>query len=221
MPYFMRHYSAFSQVILMEGHSTDRTVEIAKSFGAIHMEVDTNNQVNDEIYLKLKNNIWKESKADWVIICDADEFVYHSNLKAYLKKTKSIVFMPRLFNMYSEFFPSKDGQIYDEIQYGKEGGAKMNLFRPSELAEINYAIGCHHASPVGKNGVIIPDLISPIITMHMRHLSRKYIIERNKYYFGRLSDVNKKYGWGYHLGATEEEINRHFNNELTQVIKVI
>lgn len=218
MPYFMRHYSRFAQVILMEGHSTDRTVMIAESYGAKIMKVDTSNQVNDEIYLELKNNVWKGSKADWVIVCDADEFVYHPDLVNYLKETKSTVFLPRLWNMYSEVFPSGEGQIYDEVQYGKEGGAKMNLFRPDQLTEINYAVGCHFARPEGN---VILDTTSPIMTLHMRHLSRKYVIDKNRYLFSRLSDVNKKHSWGYHLAASEDEINRHFNNELTALIKVI
>jgi glycosyltransferase involved in cell wall biosynthesis len=220
--YTMKHYTQFSDVILMEGHSTDRTVEIAQHYGAKIMKVDTNNQVNDEVYLQLKNNVWKESKADWVIIADCDEFVYLPNLKVYLENTLAQVIMPRLFNMMSETFPTTKGQIYEEIQYGREGGAKINLFNPSFVKEINYAIGCHHADPIDKFGYkIAPDVQSPILTFHMRHLSRQYTMDKNKYLYSRLSDINKLHNWGYHLAATNEEYNRWFNNEMTALIKVI
>lgn len=218
MDYFMKHYSRFSQVILMEGHSTDRTVQIAKSYGAIHMEVDSNNEVNDDIWTNLKNNCWKNSKADWVIICDADEFVVHPDLPGYLEQTKSTIFLPRLFNMFSENFPTTKGQIYDEVQFGREGGAKMNVFKPSEIREINYSVGCHHARPEGN---VILDINSPIMTLHMRHLSRQYVIDKNRYLHARLSETNKKHGWGYHLAAPPEEVIRYFNNEMSALIKVI
>ena len=221
MPYFMKHYTKFSKVILMEGHSTDKTVEIATDWGAEIRNVDSENTINDQLWLDIKNNCWKDSKADWVIVCDADEFVYHPDLMEYLKMSSEVLYMPRLFNMMSDHYPTTEGQIYDEIQYGKEGGAKMNLFKPSALREINYAIGCHHANPMSYAGAITPCVNSEILTLHMRHLGRKETIEKNRYLYSRLSEVNKKFGWGYHLGASQEEYNRWFNNEMTATIKVI
>ena len=222
MPYFMRHYSQFANVILMEGHSTDKTVEIAESYGARIMKIDSNNQIDDDKWTNLKNNCWKESAADWVIVCDADEFVYHPNLLQILETTESTVFMPRLFNMFSREFPTTNGQIYEEIGYGREGGAKMNLFKPSQVSEINYAIGCHDAKPLDKSGnPIHPNISTPLMTLHMRHLSVEYVIAKNAYLFPRLSEINKKYSWGYHLAAQADEITRYFNNEMTALIKVV
>jgi glycosyltransferase involved in cell wall biosynthesis len=218
MTYFMKHYTQFADVIVMEGHSTDRTVEIVESFGGRIVKVDSNNTIDDEKWTNLKNNCWKESKADWVIVCDADEFVYHPDLVGILGTTKTTVFMPRLFNMFTEKFPTTNGQIYDEVKYGREGGAKMNLFKPSEIKEINYSVGCHHAKPEGN---VQLNVTSEIMTLHMRHLSRKYVIEKNAYLFPRLSETNKKYSWGYHLAATKDEIDKYFNNEMTALIKVV
>jgi glycosyltransferase involved in cell wall biosynthesis len=220
--YFMRHYSQFSQVILMEGHSTDNTVSIAKHFGAKHMPVDSNNEINDDIWTKLKNNCWKGSKADWVIICDVDEFMLHPlgvlELLDYLQFTRYNIFLPRLFNMFTDNFPTTNGQIYDEVKYGREGGAKMNIFKPNEIKEINYTVGCHHARPEGD---VRLDINSPLMTLHMSHLSVDYTVRRRKYMFNRLSEVNKKMGWGYHLAAPEEEVRDYMQKEMTALIKVI
>jgi glycosyltransferase involved in cell wall biosynthesis len=218
LPYTMRHYTQFSDVILMEGHSTDRTVEIAESYGARIMKVNTGNQVNDQIYLEIKNNCWKESKADWVIICDCDEFIYHPNIKEYLSKTTSTIFRPRLFNMYSEEFPTGEGQIYDEVKYGVDGGGKTNLFRPDQVVEINYLPGCHNAKPEGN---IRLDLHSEILTLHFKNLSRQYVIDRNAYLFNRLSDINKLYKWGWHVGKGAEAVNQDFDNVSEQLIKIL
>lgn len=224
--YFMRHYSQFSQVYLMEGHSTDKTVEIALKHGAIHYPVDSENTVNDEIWTSLKNNCWKKSKADWVIVCDVDEFVLHpdgiSTLLYFLKETKKSIFMPRLWNMFSDTFPTTKGQIYEDVQYGVEGGAKMNIFRPMDIAEINYGVGCHRASPVDKDGRSIkPDTSSPLMTLHMSHLSVEYTIKRRRYLYSRLSEINKKMGWGFHLDCSEEQLREYMKNEMTALIKVL
>ena len=138
MPYFMRHYTQFAHVILLENNSTDRTVEIAQSMGAEIWKYDVPDEINDQWYLDVKNNCWKNSKADWVIIGDADEFVYHPHIIEYLERTDATIFLPRLWNMFSEKFPTTTGQIYEEVTGGRPGGPKMNLFRPSEIKEINY-----------------------------------------------------------------------------------
>lgn len=218
MPYFMRHYTQFADVILLEGHSTDNTVNIAKSQGAKIIKIDTDNQIDDRVFTRLKNNCWKDSNADWVIICDVDEFVYCPNIVEYLEKTDATIFMPRLFNMFSDKFPTTDGQIYEEVRLGKEGGSKMNLFRPSEIKEINYFAGCHNAKPEGN---VILNLSSDILTLHMRHLSFDYVNNRNKYFRSRLSDINKAKGWGSHLFSSEEDLRLYMKNEMTKAWFVV
>lgn len=218
MPYFMRHYTQFAHVILLENNSTDQTVEIAQSMGAEIWKYDVPDEINDQWYLDVKNNCWKNSKADWVIIGDADEFVYHPHIIEYLERTDATIFLPRLWNMFSEKFPTTTGQIYEEVTGGRPGGPKMNLFRPSEIKEINYDAGCHMAHPTGN---VRLNVNSEIMTFHMRNLSKEYVNERNARNFARLSEVNKKNNWGYHFGNSPEETNQYIDNEMTVLIKVI
>ena len=164
MAYIMRHYTQFSDVILLENSSTDRTVEIAEAMGGKVWSFDREDEINDEWFTYIKNNCWKDSKADWVIIVDADEFVYHPNIKEYLEKTDATIFLPKFFNMFSETFPTTEGQIYEEVTMGREEGGKTNIFKPSEIQEISYGPGCHNAIPVGN---VILKTDSEIITMHL------------------------------------------------------
>lgn len=216
--YTMKHYTQFSDVVLLEGHSTDKTVEIAEAYGAKIVKVDTGDKVDDTVFTNLKNNCWKDSRADWVIICDADEFVYRPNIVDYLEKTDATIFMPRLFNMFSEVFPTTKGQIYDEVKLGKEGGSKMNLFKPSEIKEIGYGFGCHEAYPSGN---VKLNISSDILTLHMRHLSVDYVVKRNAYLNSRRSEENKKHGWGFHLESPPEAVKKYFRNEMTKAWPVI
>jgi len=217
IPYLMRHYGQFSKVILLESNSTDRTVEIAKSMGADVWSFQSKDEINDLWFLELKNNCWKESTADWVIIIDSDEFVFHPNLVKVLEETKATIFEPRLFNMYSKKFPTTNKQIYNEIKYGVEDRRKMNLFRPKEITEINYTAGCHSAKPEGN--VILSD--KDIKTLHMRFLSLEYVLQRNKESLRRLSELNKQMGWGFHLYHEETMCIREFERGLRDSVKVI
>lgn len=218
MPYFMRHYTQFADVILLENGSTDRTVDIAHSLGAEVWKYDRPDEIDDQWFMDTKNSCWKESKADWVMVVDADEFIYHPELVKILKNTKSTVFMPRLWNMFSESFPTTEGQIYEEVTGGREGGAKMNIFNPKEITDINYEVGCHNAKPAGN---VKLNLNSEILTLHMRNLGIEYMLERNHRASARRSELNKRMGWGYHVDFPDSEVITYYNNETTGLIKVL
>lgn len=218
IPYYMRHYRQYGQPFLFEGHSTDGSAELAKSLGAIIVPLETNNEVRDDIFVGVKNNCWKQSKADWVIICDMDEFVYHPVFIKYLSTVKETIIIPRTFEMIADKYPTTTGQIYSEVQYGFEILPKMFLFKPRELTEISYGAGCHNAQPEGNVRI---NRNTEIICMHMRHLSIEHIIQRNAYLSGRLSAENKRMGWGWHVTMPPPVVESYFNENRPKLIKVV
>jgi hypothetical protein len=213
LPYYLRHYSQFcDRITIYDNFSTDRSREICESNPLVRVvPYDTGNQIRDDIYLQIKNNCWKNSNADWVIVGDIDELVFHRMLKGVLEYTDATVIAPELFNMFSEKFPTGEGQIWEEVTRGVPGGAKMNLFRPSALKETNYDPGCHVCHP---EGTLIVDQDPGIKTLHMKYLSLEYTLARTELSRSRLSDLNKKLGWGIHYQFPEEEIRRQFNEGL-------
>lgn len=227
IPYFMRHYSQYGKVFLFEGHSTDGSAELARSLGATIIPVDTGNEIRDDIFTDLKNNYWKNSKADWVIICDMDEFVYHPNFLEYLKTLECTVVRPAWYEMFSDVFPTTQGQIYEEINMGFYFKIihhpiviitdKLCLFKPRELTEMNYKPGCHEAHPEGN---VIVNEDSEIICMHMRHLSLDYIMKRNTYFSKRRSAINRQNGWGSHLESSRENVQEWFDIHKPKLVKV-
>jgi len=217
MAYCMRHYSQFSQVIILENNSTDRQCEIAESMGARIWSFDVPDVIDNQWYMNIKGSCWKGSKADWVIIADADEFVYHPDLISILEKTKATIFQPQLFNMFCEKFPTTTGQIYEEVTLGVEGGGKRNIFRPDQIEEINYEPGCHMAHPTGN--VIFGT--EDIKTLHFRGLGKEFMIERNRYASARRSENDKKNGWAIHYTAPEELVCSEFDKYFAMSEKVI
>ncbi|MGD0341564.1 MAG: glycosyltransferase family 2 protein [Bacteroidales bacterium] len=218
LPYYMRHYSQYGQVYLYEGHSTDGTAELAKSLGAIIVPFDTGNEVRDDLFQNMKNNCWKNSDADWAIVCDMDEFIYHPDFLKYLETVQGTIIMPRTYEMMSDTFPTTTGQIYDEVKYGFEGSRKMFLFKPHELRGINYGAGAHAALPEGN---VIINRDSEIICMHMRHLSIDYVVERNAYLSKRLSAINRQNRWGWHTELPRKAIEDFYAQYRSTLKKII
>jgi len=218
IPYFMRHYNQYGKVFLYEGHSTDGSAELAESLGATIIPFNTDNQVRDDMFMDMKNNCWKESQADWVIICDMDEFVYHKNMINYLNTIRGTIIAPNTYEMISDTFPVTEGQIYDEIKFGFLTRKKFFMFKPLDISEMNYGAGSHDAQPEGNvriNGK------SDIICMHMRHLSIDHVVNRNAYLYSRMSEINKQMGWGWHTSIPRKGVEEYFNENRSQLIKVL
>lgn len=220
LPYYLRHYSAFcDKITIYDNQSTDRSVEICKANPKVEViSYDTGNEIRDDIYLQIKNNCWKGSGADWAIIGDVDELVYRPHLWTKLVGTPATVIAPALFNMFSQTFPITEGQIWEEVKHGLQGGAKLNLFRPADIEEINYQPGCHEANPKGR---IVWDDSLEIKTLHMKYLGKEYYMARTHLSNSRLSAVNKRYGWGHHYQKSDEELLRTFNEQYKQAARVI
>src|SRR5205085_5749385 len=104
----------------------------------------------------LLNRCWQESrgKADWVMLADIDEHVYHPDLVAYLSQQKAngVTIVPALgFQMVTETFPCADEHLASARTLGAPlwPYSKPIVFCPNSLQEIGLSAGSHEDRPVG------------------------------------------------------------------------
>jgi len=218
LPYFIRHYSQFAEITIFDNQSTDKSLDIIESNNIKLHSFDTQDLFREDILIDIRNNCWKDSGADWVIVTDVDEFVYHKNIIGLLQQTSATVVFPRMFNMFSFVMPTTQGQIYEEINMGVEFMGKMCLFSPKHITSMNFEAGNHIAHPEGN---YILDVQSGIINMHFKNLCPEYVINRNAYLFSRQSEENKSNGWNWHTAETAEDTYTAFKNVKSLLIKVI
>ncbi|HUV84675.1 MAG TPA: glycosyltransferase family 2 protein [Methanosarcinales archaeon] len=218
LPYFLRHYSQYGSITIFDNQSTDNSVNIAKQFGANIIEFNTDNKYREDIITNLRNDCWKGSGADWVIIADIDEIVYHKRLELALARAKGTVILPHMFEMFSDVFPVTTGQIYDEVNMGIELRSKMFLFRPDKIRNINYEPGCHFARPEGD---YVLDAKSEIIAMHFKYLSLAYTTERYDELNYRQSEENIANNWSWHMNKTPEQVDDNFKDANTRLMKIL
>jgi len=217
--YTMRHYNQFAKVTIVDNGSTDRTVEIAESMGAEIRHGDMQDELDDIKLIKIKNDCWEGSQDDWVIVVDADELVYHSNLIGMLEKSQATIIQPVNYEMFSEKFPTTPGQIYEEIKTGVIGGGyKKNLFRPKEITTMNWDVGCHWSHPEGN---VIVDTDSGIITLHMKNLSKQRLLDRFAAGKKRLSAFNKQNQLSVHYTWDPQTISEYFDSYMKISIDVL
>lgn len=208
LPYCLRHYASFCErIIVHDAFSTDRSRDIAREYGAEVVDWKTDG-LNDALSKKLKEDAVMNCKADWCIVCDADELAYFPNgpsftLDSYQSQGIAIP-KPRGFEMVSDVFPTTTQQIYDEVQFGASADhwyAKCALTAPKLLRSIIYSAGAHEAWATLKDGTKFNSNIPPTepeyFLLHFKHLgpveriAQKYDVQRT-----RLSAKNVAEKWG-------------------------
>ncbi|NLR68654.1 hypothetical protein HGH92_30405 [Chitinophaga varians] len=201
----INHYQKFcTEVHILDNYSTDNTREIALGMGCHVQLFGTPGVLDDRCYLDIKNNIWKaHTDADYVIVCDADEILYHIERTPRMPVYKAVG-----YDMFSEALPAHS---WDEINRGFRSPMydKMIMFSPRLVREINYSFGCHTALPVlyrRMSGVAI----SPMLR-HMRYIGKvERLIARYQRFAERLSKYNRDHELGQHYLSDSEKIRMNW-----------
>ena len=99
LPYFIKHYKQYVRnIVVYDNMSTDNSDRILNDAGAHIYKFETADRLDENTLVHWRNNCWKNSDADWVIVCDTDEFLYHPNFLNYLENTKNnLIFAFNIF----------------------------------------------------------------------------------------------------------------------------
>lgn len=203
LPYFLRHYSTFAdRIFIINDHSTDNTVQIAKAHPKAHPKVQLldfgySRGLNEDDFSRCFEESYKKYSrglADWVMCVDADELIYNKDIIGALTNARQQgrrVLKTTGYTMMSEKLPSTSGQIYEESPYGlrARGYDKEIVFDP-EL-DVKLSDGRHSIEVANGQKPVKAKLA----LLHYRYLSRDYLIERTKNIFARMdmSDDIKNY----------------------------
>lgn len=202
LPFFLRHYEKFvDEIHIHDNQSTDGSIEIIKLHPkCIFYSYDTGGTMCDIVHTEIKNNFYKRLEADWFIIVDIDEFVYHPDIRQVLQDyLNNGITIPQIkgYGMVSDKLPINDGtQIYDQI---KEGMPYSNYDKKAifyQSVDINYESGCHRCRPYGR---VIYSKDCVIKLLHFKMLSKEYVVERSKKIV--LSSMNVRKKWGIEAAA--------------------
>lgn len=217
MPFVIRHYQEFcDKIFIYDNHSKDGSTELAVSMGCEVIPFG-NQWFDDAENMKVKNECWKGSKADWVVVADFDEvlFYQYGNLRENLK----------LLNMCGVSIPLTIGwQIMcDEMPqeglleitngYEFENYSKSIIFNPQRIREMNYNPGAHRCNPMGY--VIYSEC--ELHVLHYKHIGGvQRTIDRYKTYQKRMSPNNRKNGWGIHYNRTPASLRQEWDERMAK-----
>lgn len=200
LDYFMRHYGPLAdRIILYDDHSTDGGPEIAAAYANVSVRPYPGAGLDDGEFVDFAAATYPEARglADWCLWVDADEFIYHPDLRGRLARYQAEgVTLPHVdgYAMFANAFPTTAGQIYDEVHCGVPyaGYSKPVVFSP-EL-ELRWIPGKHHLTndDGAKRGGA-----AEIKLLHFRHLGERYFTSRNARNYARMTarNIQLNHGW--------------------------
>lgn len=219
LPVFLSYYSFADKIIIFDNFSSDNSINIIKQFRNTEIvKYNTNEQIRDDIYIAIKNNMWKDFKneCDWIIIVDIDEIVFHPiGLKQYLLRLPQNIALIKsngfemFFNGNNSYTDNSNFDILGVYNKGVKNSkhCKFNIINTNLVSDINYLPGCHTAFPIYK-GIIHND---PNLKMlHYKFIyPLKFLIYRYSLMAKRLSDYNKKNALGFHYSNIQNLVKKY------------
>ena len=227
LPFMFQHYDTFvDKFFIYDNESTDKSADIiAVNPKAKKISFQTEG-FEDEIQNTIKNECWKASrgKADYVIVCDIDEFLYTPNTKAFLSHLQaSGISMPlsQGFDMCNPQFPDygTTPSLVETVKTGvpNRDYSKCILFSPYKIVDVNYEPGAHFCHPYG----LINSDETPYYVLHYKYLGVEYVLERTRQYRMRMSKDNIAKGYALQYLEEETAIKDNIEKKLLQAKVVI
>lgn len=191
IPYFFRHYESFvDQFFIYDDGSSDASLALLQAQPKTQVFSITIIKSTQEHYLSdtrfgfryFYNEMWKHSRgrADYVILCNIDEFFYHPQMKDYLQKcyqTGLTVIPTRGFDMISWRHPHQPLPLIKLINKGVRNNTfdKTFVFNPNHIRESGFLDGRHTMLPKGT--IVYPDAIR-VRLLHYHYLGFWYYLKR-------------------------------------------
>ncbi|MDP1664047.1 MAG: glycosyltransferase family 2 protein [Methylobacter sp.] len=213
LDFFFRHYDPFvDRYVIYDDESTDDSLEkLAKNPKVEVRSMPTYCDMDSRILSNhaILEECWKESRfvADWVIVTDIDEHLYHPNIKHYLKvsKKQGVTIIPAMgYQMLSEVFPQPNSLLCKILTKGAPSSeySKLNIFAPNELDATNFKLGRHRAQPTGN---VIAPYRDELRLLHYKHIGFERLMRRHELYLTRQRKKDLENGWGNQYSWSEEQ----------------
>lgn len=226
LPFVLEHYSEFcDKITIYDNCSIDDSVKIIKSYPNTKVISYDGHGLDDLLHQKIKNECWKGTKCDWVVVADIDELIYCKDIKKRLAELDAewftIVNSPG-YNMVSKTFPLLGIKITEQITRGAyhKMSSKPILFNPNKITELNSCPGGHGCSPTGEVK-FYNSLTGDIRILHYRMLSLAYYLDHQAKGLVRVNKENLAKGLGSHLAAPVEAHEWAFYDTLKSAEEIV
>ena len=249
LPFTLEHYSSFcNRIYIYDNMSDDRSLSICKKFSKVTVlpwqSKTERGKFNDNEARYIKYEGYKKlskGKADWVILADCDEFIYHPHIRKVLMDYRRAGInypITQGCNMVAEKIPTyfPRAKITDLIKTGTKdepfppdkvfieedswGFSKPIIFNPK--LDVFLSCGSHFINGEKSNtSEFVFSDSADIKLLHYKYLSEEYVVSRYKQLGARLSKYNIEEEYGLEWLSKEDKFRQSYRDLLAEANKVI
>lgn len=222
LPVTIAHYKRMFKdpiIIIHDNQSTDNTVQIALDNGCQVVTFVTNG-LTDSAYTKIKSEAHLTANAEWCLCIDCDEHCYINTEDLEDLETRNINIVQ--FEGWDIFAHAPHPESIAELKGIKSAGeSKPILVRVGQFSEYIVESGAHAVNKLlPKENVTVLWSKFEYKLLHMKHWNLEFIINRQAEFGRRLSQENRKNGWGVQYTFSPEIHINYFTNGLNASEKI-
>ena len=225
LPFFFRHYDGLvDRYFIYDDGSTDQSWALLQAHPKVEARRFVRNVPESFVLSEqvFSNQCWKESRAaaDWVIVIDVDEHLFHPSGRAYLSRcgAEGVTMIPALgFQMISEREPTSVENLCLDHPIGApwEPLMKVGIFNPEAITEMNFAPGRHTSDPVGRIRVPGTD---ELLLFHYKYMGFQRTHRRHQQLRKGLGSLDIQNGWGHKYWWSAEELRKDWDRSAQDAV---
>jgi hypothetical protein len=228
LAFLFRHYDHLvRRYVIYDDGSTDRTLDVLQAHPRVEVRRTRFTDDPDSFLISIMPTIetcWKESRgtADYVIVMEVDEHLYHPDLAGYLERCRQrgITFIPALgYQMIAEEFPQPGEWLCQTRTMGAPWVqmSKVNIFAPDAIDSINYGYGRHQAAPIGC--VVAPDR-DELLLLHYKYLGFERTLRRHAECLARLRKTDLERRFAHRWSFSREQLKADWDTFASQLVDI-
>jgi glycosyltransferase involved in cell wall biosynthesis len=222
LPVTIAHYKRMFTdpiIIVHDNESTDNTVQIAIDNGCQVIPFKTNG-LSDSAYTKIKSQAHLTANADWCLCVDCDEHCYVTDDDLVELESKGVnIVRFEGWDIFANVNSPSD--IKEFIGHRVSGYDKPTLVKTGVFSKYLLEPGAHNLQELKTvNGYAVNMLENTYKLIHMKHWNLEFIINRQAEFGRRLSEENRKNGWGVQYTFNTKMHTDYFTNGINNGILI-
>lgn len=217
MPFFLRHYAAFAdRIIVWDNGSDDGTQDIVEAHPKAELRHWDTGGVFDEIdHTRVKNTEYKETGPGWKIVVDTDEFAWvrPPGIRQYLTQCHLSginIVTTEGYDMIAWEPPQDDGetQMTDLVKKGVYAPrySKTAIFK--HFVDMNFHHGCHSFDAQGDTSLLKLTAVRNVKLLHYHWMGLQRVLDRTEWIKSVMDRDQLKMGLNVEVTNVEMQKSR-------------